>query len=119
MENPIPDLDSFLAHRGWIRALARRLVGEGAADDLVQEAWLTLLRSEGPRDRGAFGAWMATVLRRRARDLARGDGKSDARLAGVLGLLASGYPEGVSAGWWGSERCRRVRPRWGCCCERR
>lgn len=55
-----------------LRRLARELVGSGPeADDLVQEAWLTLLRKEGPRESGAFRAWMRSVLRRRAVDLHR------------------------------------------------
>src|SRR5262249_45007568 len=38
-------LDSLLAHRQWVRDLARRLCAdESAADDLEQQTWLSALR---------------------------------------------------------------------------
>jgi RNA polymerase sigma factor (sigma-70 family) len=47
-----------------MRALALRLAGgdEGTADDLVQETLLAAVRRP-PRDRGALGGWLRTVLR--------------------------------------------------------
>lgn len=52
-------------HAKALRALARDLVGECHADDLVQETALRALRSPPPRPCG-LGAWLATILRRLA-----------------------------------------------------
>ena len=60
-------LDEALSQNEGFHALARRLVGEGEADDLVQEAWLLLLGG-GPAKPEKFRAWMYSVLRGRARD---------------------------------------------------
>src|SRR5437879_6373485 len=59
---PLPP-EALLAHRQWVRELARRLVAdESAADDLEQQTWLAALRSS-PRHGGSPKAWLATVLR--------------------------------------------------------
>ncbi len=61
----------LLAHAGWIRALARRLVGDGpAADDLVQETWLAALKRPPANDR-PLRPWLARVARNFARQGAR------------------------------------------------
>src|SRR5262245_196098 len=55
--------EALLAHRQWVRELARRLVAdESAADDLEQQTWLAALRTP-PVDRGSPRAWLGTVLR--------------------------------------------------------
>ena len=62
----MPDLtpEALMAEARWLRALARRLVGDpAAADDLVQETWLTAL-GRGRMDQGPPRAWLAAVLRR-------------------------------------------------------
>ena len=71
-------LDEALSQNEGFRALARRLVGEGEADDLVQEAWLLLLGG-GPAKPEKFRAWMFSVLRGRARDQRRSDARRAAR----------------------------------------
>lgn len=61
-------IETLLAQRTWVRALARRLVlDDAAADDLEQQAWVDALRAPPRREEGIRG-WFATVLRRRARD---------------------------------------------------
>ena len=60
------DPQALLAHAGWVRALARRLMADGPnADDLVQETWLAALRRSG--EVRAPRAWLARVLNHRAR----------------------------------------------------
>ncbi|MGE3165567.1 MAG: RNA polymerase sigma factor [Planctomycetota bacterium] len=60
------DPESLLTNTGWMRALARSLVGDDAsADDVVQQACLALVRNP-PRERHAAGAWLRSVIRRLA-----------------------------------------------------
>src|SRR5688500_4646463 len=59
--------NEVLAHAGALRALARQLVGDAAADDLVQDTSLAALRSPPPRAAGLWG-WLAQVLRNLAKN---------------------------------------------------
>jgi RNA polymerase sigma-70 factor (ECF subfamily) len=69
------DIDELLAHSGWLRALAARLVADpGAADDLVQDTWIAALRRP-PRAGAAPRPWLARVARNLARN-ARRDGRT-------------------------------------------
>jgi len=58
------DLERFLAHQGWLRALCRALVADSsAAEDVAQETWLRVLERrthavESPK------AWLARIARR-------------------------------------------------------
>ncbi len=71
--------DTLLAHHEWMRRLARRLVLDDAeADDVVQEAWLRATERP-PREAGALRAWLATVVRNAARQLARGESRRGRR----------------------------------------
>lgn len=72
-------LEDLLAHSGWMRRLARRLVrDEATAEDLVQETWLAALSSPPPDTRNLRG-WLARVLGNRARDAARSSYRRDRR----------------------------------------
>lgn len=71
MTAPRPDPEQLLGNAGWLDDLARRLVGRSAAADLVQDTWVAALRRP-PRAEAPLGPWLATVLRRLARDRARG-----------------------------------------------
>ncbi|MCY3003040.1 MAG: sigma-70 family RNA polymerase sigma factor [Planctomycetota bacterium] len=55
------ELERRMEEARWVRALAARLVGEGAADDLAQDAWVVALE-RGPREERAWPAWFAKVL---------------------------------------------------------
>ncbi len=70
-----PTANELLRHAGWLRRLAERLVGEGAADDLVQETWLSALlhRPQNP------GPWLRRVLHNRAATDARARSRQRAR----------------------------------------
>lgn len=61
-------------HLGALRSLACALVGNAAADDVVQEAAYQALRSP-PRRPGPVGGWLAGVLRNVARRHRRGQAR--------------------------------------------
>lgn len=65
-------------HDGWLRALVRRLVDDGQADDVLQEVWGHAMRAE-LRDREALPAWLARVARRVAGKFRRGQQRRSAR----------------------------------------
>jgi len=70
-------LDALLAHRDWVRALARRLVlDENDADDVVQETWRMAIEKP-PRHAESLRGWLATVVR----NAARMSGRSETRRA--------------------------------------
>ena len=76
MATPVT-FERLLAHRDWVRALARSIAFDAAtADDLEQETWLEALRSP-PRDDRNLRGWLGTVIRNRARKR----GRSGARRA--------------------------------------
>jgi len=67
-----PQVESLFEHDSFLRAMARRLLGDhGAADDVVQEAWLVALRS-AKRPEEVRAGWLAGIVknlvRRRRRD---------------------------------------------------
>ena len=69
------ELERLLSQSDWLRALARRLVGDAAtADDLVQETWIAALRNPPDPDR-PVRPWLAGVLRRVASMRARAEGR--------------------------------------------
>ncbi|MFI5658644.1 sigma-70 family RNA polymerase sigma factor [Streptomyces sp. NPDC051684] len=70
----------FEEHRPRLRAVAHRMLGSSAeADDVVQEAWLRLSRTDGAEAIDNLAAWLTTVVSRiclnalRARDTRRED----------------------------------------------
>ncbi|MEM9380005.1 MAG: RNA polymerase sigma factor [Planctomycetota bacterium] len=62
--SPRHDTETLLAELGWVRNLARRLVGQDA-DDLVQETW-TVASSQLPRQDLPLRPWLAAITRRLA-----------------------------------------------------
>ncbi|MHC4470397.1 MAG: RNA polymerase sigma factor, partial [Planctomycetota bacterium] len=69
---PVP-LDHLLAHRAWVRRIARALMrDESRAQDLEQEVWRKAI-ARPPRDRGGLRGWLGTVLRRAASDQRRSE----------------------------------------------
>jgi RNA polymerase sigma factor (sigma-70 family) len=74
---PVP-LDDLLTHREWVARVARALVPGAAADDLSQSVWLRVLQSP-PRHARSLKAWLATLLRRGARDAWRGESRRRGR----------------------------------------
>ena len=78
----VPDLatlDDLLAHAGWTRALAVRLLGDpDEADDVLQETWLNALKLP-PERRRALRPWLATVVRNLVRSRARSQARARQR----------------------------------------
>jgi RNA polymerase sigma-70 factor (ECF subfamily) len=59
---PVP-FESLLAHRDWVRRVARALVAdESLADDLEQDLWSQAL-AKPPRIRDSIRGWIAATLR--------------------------------------------------------
>jgi RNA polymerase sigma-70 factor (ECF subfamily) len=70
MQPPPATPEALLEHLDWVRQLARSLVADqNAADDLVQEAWMSAARRP-PRE-GNLRGWLAQVVRNAARDRRR------------------------------------------------
>ncbi len=86
-------LERLLAHRDWIRAVARSMALDAAtADDLEQETWLEALRAPPRNDRNLRG-WLGTVLRNRARKRGRsGVRRSHHETAAALSLADETAP---------------------------
>jgi len=57
--------ESLLEHAAFLKRLARAMLHEHDADDVVQETWLRALQSP-PKDPGAARSWLAVVARRTA-----------------------------------------------------
>jgi RNA polymerase sigma-70 factor (ECF subfamily) len=71
--------EELLAHTGWLRRLALRLVGDAdVADDLVQETLSTAVR-RSPETRDSLRPWLGKVLRDAFRMRARGEARRSAR----------------------------------------
>jgi len=66
-------LDRLLAHREWVRRVARAMVrDENVADDLEQGVWLEVLRRP-PRMSGSIRGWFAAALRHDLADRRRSE----------------------------------------------
>ncbi len=75
---PIPH-ELLLRHAGFLRRLARDLVGDpSAADDAVQEVWVRALERP-PRHGSNVRGWLRVVLTNLVRSKARGEARRGAR----------------------------------------
>ena len=63
--------DELLAHTEWLHQLARALVGEAAAPDVVQDTYRIAL-TRPPKHGGALRPWLGGVARNVARMTTRG-----------------------------------------------
>jgi RNA polymerase sigma factor (sigma-70 family) len=71
MAEPAPTVDELLAHSEWLTRLARALVGDAAAGDVVQDTYAAAL-AKPARPRGPVRPWLGGVARNMARMAARG-----------------------------------------------
>ena len=67
---PSIDPAQLLEHAGWMKHLARSLVGEDQAEDVVQQVWLAGLQRPPSPGRG-LRSWLAAVVRKNAAKLRR------------------------------------------------
>src|SRR5437868_2520993 len=66
------DADVLLRHAGFVRAMARGVLGaDDRVEDAVQDTWVAALSRERPPSR--LRSWLASVGRRRAWDVRRKD----------------------------------------------
>ena len=118
MEPPSLSAEELLQHAGWLRGLARRLVGEAHADDVLQETWKTALERP-PRSRAALPAWLAQVTRNAARQIRRSETARHKREASPRSPTSTCPPPRSSsaptstASWW-TRSCRWMSPIAGC-----
>lgn len=77
-----PHAARLVAQRGFVRALARRLVAPAAADDVAQEV-LTASLGAPPREAGALRSWLATATRQLAAKWWRSESRRGARERGA------------------------------------
>ncbi|HEX6886283.1 MAG TPA: sigma-70 family RNA polymerase sigma factor [Planctomycetota bacterium] len=77
MNEPAPQArrgEELLAHGRFLRALARGLVGAERADDLLQDTYVAAI-AHPPRHDSAPRAWLARILRNRARTRGQREGE--------------------------------------------
>jgi DNA-directed RNA polymerase specialized sigma24 family protein len=70
--------DVLTAQGRALRGLARALIGESDADDVVQETWLACLKHPGALPERC-SAWLAAVAKNIAYRRKRGEGRRRAR----------------------------------------
>lgn len=77
-------VEELLAHREWVARISRALVADDArARDLEQDVWISVLRNP-PRERPrSLRAWLGAVLRFRAVDALRSEGRRRRREEGA------------------------------------
>ncbi len=88
-----PSLSELLAHAAWTRQLARSLVGDAAADDVVQDTWIAAMR-QPPDTSRPLRPWLGTVVRRNVFNRARERQRRETREAHVDVVAA---PESAEA----------------------
>ena len=71
----IPQPDDVLANAGFVRGIARAVLGgDDRVEDVVQDTWLVATRT-GPRREGALRAWLAVVARNLSYRVLRGSAR--------------------------------------------
>jgi RNA polymerase sigma factor (sigma-70 family) len=83
MANSAPTADELLAHTEWLTRLARALVGDAAAGDVVQDTYEVAL-AKPPRREGPLRPWLGGVARNVARMATRGRVRRERREQAVI-----------------------------------
>ncbi|HEX5059226.1 MAG TPA: sigma-70 family RNA polymerase sigma factor, partial [Kofleriaceae bacterium] len=78
MADSAPTAEELLAHTEWLTRLARALVGDVAAGDVVQDTYEAALAKPSNR-RGPLRPWLGGVARNMARMAARGRARRERR----------------------------------------
>ena len=90
MAETAPTADELLAHTDWLMQLARALVGDASAADVVQETYEVAL-TRPPRRDGALRPWLGGVARNLARMATRGRVRRERR-EDAVGVVAAEVP---------------------------
>ncbi len=90
------DLEAALArdlmrHESWLRGVLLRYVGTADVDDVLQDTWVTVLRSP-PRAADALPSMLRTVSTRRALQVMRGERRRRRREASAARSIADTPP---------------------------
>jgi len=91
-----PSAEELLAHTDWLTQLARALVGEAAAADVVQDTFEVAL-NKPPKHDGPLRPWLGGVARNIARMTTRGRIRREAREQAVPVTAEVPTPEALVA----------------------
>ncbi|MFN0251546.1 MAG: sigma-70 family RNA polymerase sigma factor [Kofleriaceae bacterium] len=80
-----PSADALLAHTDWLLQLARALVGDAHADDVVQDTFEVAI-TQPPKKDGALRPWLAGVARNLAKMSLRGKARREKRETAAQGV---------------------------------
>lgn len=102
-----PSAEELLAHTDWLTQLARALVGDAAAGDVVQDTFEAALRTP-PKQDGPLRPWLGGVARNIARMTTRGRVRREAREQAVPVLAEVPTPEELVARVQMQQRVARI-----------
>ncbi len=85
MTAPAPSANELLAHTDWLLQLARALVGDAAAPDIVQDTFEVAL-DKPPKREGPIRPWLAGVARNLAKMSLRGKSRREKRETAAGGV---------------------------------
>ncbi|HVK86868.1 MAG TPA: sigma-70 family RNA polymerase sigma factor [Kofleriaceae bacterium] len=91
MAHPAPTANDLLAHTDWLHQLARALVGDAAAGDVVQQTYEIAL-THPPKREGALRPWLGGVARNVARMTTRGRVRRQRREDAVVATPTADVP---------------------------
>ena len=91
-----PSAEDLLAHTDWLTQLARALVGDANAGDVVQETFEVALKKPPQKD-GPLRPWLAGVARNIAKMTTRGRVRREARELAVPVVTEVPTPEALVA----------------------
>lgn len=91
MADHAPSPSELLAHSDWLHRLASALVGDAAADDVVQGTYEVAL-AQPPKREGPLRPWLGGVARNVARMAARGRIRRERREDAAASAVASEVP---------------------------
>jgi len=80
-----PNAEELLAHTDWLLQLARALVGDASAPDVVQDTFEVAL-SKPPKREGPIRPWLAGVARNLAKMSLRGRSRREKRESAASGV---------------------------------
>ncbi len=91
MTAPAPSADELLAHTDWLLQLARALVGDASADDVVQETFEVAIK-QPPKKEGPLRPWLAGVARNLAKMSRRGNARREKRESAAQAIAPTEIP---------------------------